>query len=234
MALRKNMKKAVSDTKRKLVTFFDPKSPISEQYRTIRTNIEFSSIDEDIQAIMVTSAGPSEGKSTTAANLAVVFAQQEKQVLLVDADLRKPTVHYTFNLTNTFGLTSVLSKQMQLVEAVNESDIENLGILTSGPIPPNPAELLGSKAMDYFLKEAREHFDIIIFDTPPVLAVTDAHVLASRCDGSILVVYSGKTEMEGAAKAKELLTSAKSKLLGAVLNHKKLQSSDYYYYYGNK
>lgn len=234
MALKKNMKKAVSDTKRKLITFFDPKSPISEQYRTIRTNIEFSSIDEDMQAIMVTSAGPSEGKSTTAANLAVVFAQQEKQVLLVDADLRKPTVHYTFNLTNTFGLTSVLSKQMQLVEAVNESEVENLGILTSGPIPPNPAELLGSKAMNHFLAEARHHFDVIIFDTPPMLAVTDAQVLANKCDGSILVVYSGKTEMAEAQKSKELLKAVKSKLLGVVLNHKKLRSSDYYYYYGNK
>ncbi|WHX40393.1 CpsD/CapB family tyrosine-protein kinase [Mesobacillus sp. AQ2] len=234
MALKKNRKKAASDSKRKLITFFDPKSPISEQYRTIRTNIEFSSVDEEIQAIMVTSAGPTEGKSTTAANLAVVFAQQEKQVLLVDADLRKPTVHYTFNLTNTFGMTSVLSKQMQLVEAVDESDIENLSILTSGPIPPNPAELLGSKAMDLFLREAREHFDIIIFDTPPVMAVTDAQVIANKCDGSILVVYSGKTDMEEAAKAKEMLRNAKSKLLGAVLNHKKLQKSDYYYYYGNK
>lgn len=234
MALRKNKKKTVTDGKRKLVTFFDPKSPISEQYRTIRTNIEFSAIDEEIQTIMVTSSGPAEGKSTTAANLAVVFAQQEKQVLLVDGDLRKPTVHYTFNLTNTFGLTSVLSKQMQLIEAVDESEIENLGILTSGPIPPNPAELLGSKAMNQFLIEARQHFDVIIFDTPPMLAVTDAQVLANKCDGSILVVYSGKTEMEEAAKAKELLTTAKGKLLGVVLNHKKLQSSDYYYYYGNK
>nr|WP_307191835.1 CpsD/CapB family tyrosine-protein kinase [Mesobacillus stamsii] len=228
------MKKAMASTKRMLVTFLDPKSPISEQYRTIRTNIEFSSIDEDMQAIMVTSSGPAEGKSTTAANLAVVFAQQEKQVLLVDADLRKPTVHYTFNLTNTFGLTSVLSKQMQLVEAVDDSEIDNLGILTSGPIPPNPAELLGSKAMNQFLVEAREHFDVIIFDTPPVLAVTDAQVLANKCDGSILVVYSRRTEMDGAIKGKELLENTKSKLLGVVLNHKKLQSSDYYYYYGNK
>ncbi|MDQ0413821.1 CpsD/CapB family tyrosine-protein kinase [Mesobacillus stamsii] len=234
MALNNKMKKAMASTKRMLVTFLDPKSPISEQYRTIRTNIEFSSIDEDMQAIMVTSSGPAEGKSTTAANLAVVFAQQEKQVLLVDADLRKPTVHYTFNLTNTFGLTSVLSKQMQLVEAVDDSEIDNLGILTSGPIPPNPAELLGSKAMNQFLVEAREHFDVIIFDTPPVLAVTDAQVLANKCDGSILVVYSRRTEMDGAIKGKELLENTKSKLLGVVLNHKKLQSSDYYYYYGNK
>lgn len=233
MALRKN-KQGANHNKRKLITFFAPKSPISEQYRTIRTNIEFSSVDEDIQAIMITSAGPGAGKSTTAANLAVVFAQQEKQVLLVDTDLRKPTVHYTFNLTNTFGLTSVLSKQMQLIEAVDESEIENLGILTSGPIPPNPAELLGSKAMDQFIVEARQHFDVIIFDTPPMLAVTDAQVLGNKCDGSILVVYSGKSVMEEVIKAKDLLTSTKSKLLGVVLNHKKLQGSDYYYYYGNK
>lgn len=233
MALKKN-KQAAGNNKRKLVTFFAPKSPISEQYRTIRTNIEFSSVDEEIQTIMVTSAGPGAGKSTTAANLAVVFAQQEKKVLLIDADLRKPTVHYTFNLTNTFGLTSVLSKQMQLIEAVDESEIENLGILTSGPIPPNPAELLGSKAMNQFLTEAKQQFDIIIFDTPPMLAVTDAQILGNKCDGSILVVYSGKTVMEEAVKAKELISTTKSKILGVVLNHKKLQSSDYYYYYGNK
>ncbi len=233
MALKKK-KQAAGNNKRKLVTFFAPKSPISEQYRTIRTNIEFSSVDEDIQTIMITSAGPGAGKSTTAANLAVVFAQQEKKVLLIDADLRKPTVHYTFNLTNTFGLTSILSKQMQLIEAVDESEIENLGILTSGPVPPNPAELLGSKAMDQFIAEAKEHFDVIIFDTPPMLAVTDAQILGNKCDGSILVVYSGKTVMEEAAKAKELISTTKSKLLGVVLNHKKLQSTDYYYYYGNK
>ncbi|WP_432806620.1 CpsD/CapB family tyrosine-protein kinase [Mesobacillus maritimus] len=225
---------SMKDSKRKLVTSIDPKSPISEQYRTVRTNIQFSAVDEDIETIMVTSAGPMEGKSTTAANLAVVFAQQEKKVLLVDADLRKPTMHYTFNQTNTFGLTTVLAGQMTLNEVVEPTDVFNLSVLTSGPIPPNPAELMGSKSMQRFLNEAKQKYDAVIFDTPPILAVTDAQVLANLCDGSLLVIYSGKTEMEEAAKAKELLTAAKGKLLGAVLNHKKLQSSDYYYYYGNK
>ncbi|MEI8588241.1 polysaccharide biosynthesis tyrosine autokinase, partial [Acinetobacter baumannii] len=173
--------------KRKLVTKNDPKSPISEQYRTIRTNIQFSSVDEEIRTIMVTSSGPGEGKSTTTANLAVVFAQQGKRVLLVDADLRKPTVHYTFNLMNTSGLTSVLTNQMTLMESVKAIDMKNLFILPSGPIPPNPAELLGSKAMDYFMKAALEEFDIILFDTPPVLAVTDAQILSNKCQGTILV-----------------------------------------------
>lgn len=224
----------LGNSQRSLITYVDPKSPISEQYRTIRTNIEFSSVDAEIQTLMITSPGPAEGKSTTAANLAVVFAQQAKKVLLVDTDLRKPTVHYTFNQNNTYGLTSVLSKQKALSDAVNLTDQPYLSVLTSGPIPPNPAELLGSKAMEQFLEEAKEEYDVVLFDTPPVLAVTDAQILANRCDGTLLVVYSGKTEMEEATKAKDLLTAAKGKLLGMVLNHKKLQSSDYYYYYGNK
>ena len=227
-------KKQQTTHSRKLVASFDPKAPVSEQFRTIRTNIEFSGVDEQIQVIMVTSSGPMEGKSTTTANLAVVFAQQDKKVLLVDADLRKPTVHYTFNQLNNFGLTSVLSGQVQLKAAANVTDVPNLSVLTSGPIPPNPAELLGSKSMAKFIKEARENYDVILFDTPPILAVTDAQVLGTQCDGSILVVFSGKTELEHAKKAKELLEATKSKLLGAVLNGKKLQNSDYYYYYGSK
>lgn len=234
MGLKKKAIKPTTASRRKLITAVDPKSPISEQYRTVRTNIQFSSVDEEIKTIMVTSAGPSEGKSTTAGNLAITFAQQEKKVLLVDADLRKPTVHYTFNQTNTFGLTTVLAGQISLSEAIDLTDIENLSVLTSGPIPPNPAELMGSKSMERFLAEAKKAYDIILFDTPPILVVTDAQVLANSCDGTVLVVYSGRTEMEQATKAKELLAATNGKLLGAVLNHKKLESSDYYYYYANK
>ncbi|WP_307411841.1 CpsD/CapB family tyrosine-protein kinase [Neobacillus ginsengisoli] len=212
----------------------DSKSPISEQYRTIRTNIQFSTVDHDIKSLMVTSAGPGEGKSTTVANLAVAFAQQGKKVLLVDADLRKPTVHYTFNQTNTFGLTSVLTKQLTLEKAISETDEKNLFILPSGPIPPNPAELMGSKSMDLFFENAKEFFDMILFDTPPILVVTDGQVLANKCDGTILVVSSETTEKEQMVKAKEHLDSAQGKLLGVVLNNKKIQNTDYYYYYGAK
>ncbi|WML28505.1 CpsD/CapB family tyrosine-protein kinase [Neobacillus sp. OS1-33] len=212
----------------------DSKSPISEQYRTIRTNIQYSSVDQEVKTLMVTSSGPGEGKSTTVANLAVVFAQQGKKVLLVDADLRKPTVHYTFNQTNTFGLTSVLTKQMTLDKAISETEGKNLFVLTSGPIPPNPAELLSSRVMEQFFHDAQELFDIVLFDTPPVLAVTDAQILANKCEGTILVVSSGKTERDPVVKAKELLDSAQSKLLGVVLNNKKIQNTNYYYYYGAK
>ncbi|KAF0821740.1 CpsD/CapB family tyrosine-protein kinase [Cytobacillus firmus] len=232
MVLKKGEKKKVLEHKRKLVTKNDPKSPISEQYRTIRTNIQFSSVDEEIRTIMVTSSGPGEGKSTTTANLAVVFAQQGKRVLLVDADLRKPTVHYTFNIMNTSGLTSVLTNQMTLMESVKAIDMKNLFILPSGPIPPNPSELLGSKAMDYFMNAALEEFDIILFDTPPVLAVTDAQILSNKCQGTILVAGSGKAEKEQLVKTKELLEAAKGKLLGVVLNNKKMKESQHYYYYG--
>ncbi|MBT2678811.1 CpsD/CapB family tyrosine-protein kinase [Bacillus sp. ISL-35] len=233
MALnKKSIKKTLMDNKRKLITKLDPKSPISEQYRTIRTNIHFSSIDKEIHTLMVTSTGPGEGKSTTAANLAVTFAQQGKQTLIIDADMRKPTVHYTFNQTNTTGLTSVLTNQMPLIDAVKLTDVANLMVLPSGPIPPNPSELLSSRAMQQFIEEAVKNFSVVIFDTPPVLAVTDAQILANQCDGTILVVSSGKTENEQAIKAKELLTAAQGKLLGVVLNNKKMDGKEQYYYYG--
>jgi capsular exopolysaccharide synthesis family protein len=227
-----NKKSKKTELKRNLITNQNPKSPISEQYRTIRTNIQFSSVDEEVRTILVTSSGPGEGKSTTAANLAVVFAQQGKRVLLIDSDLRKPTVHYTFNFTNTFGLTNVLTRQSQLHDVVKETMEKNLYILTSGPIPPNPAELLSSRAMEQLMKDVEEEFDVVLFDSPPLLAVTDGQILASKCDGTILVVSSGKTETDQAVKAKELLNAANSHILGVVLNSKKMANSNYYYYYG--
>jgi capsular exopolysaccharide synthesis family protein len=233
MVSKRNLKRVSNDSSRKLVTAFDPKSPISEQYRTIRTNIQYSSIDEEYKAIMVTSSGPGEGKSTTVANLAVTYAQLGKKVLLVDADLRKPTVHHTFDVKNLVGFTTVLTKQATLEQAVIESEEKDLYVLTSGPIPPNPAELLSSKSMGQFIEEAKNLFDVILFDTPPLLAVSDPQILANQCDGTILVVYSERTEIEQAKKAKELLMNAQSKLLGVVLNHKELKKNDYYYYYGS-
>ncbi|WP_243388205.1 CpsD/CapB family tyrosine-protein kinase [Bacillus kexueae] len=219
---------------RSLITAKMPKSPVSEQYRTIRTNIQFSAVDEEVKTILVTSGSPGEGKSTTAANLAVVFAQQGKRVLLIDADLRKPTAHYTFRVENIYGLTRVLTRQVTLQEAIQPCEVENLDILTSGPIPPNPAELLSSQHMKEFINEVKGIYDMIIFDTPPVLAVADAQILSNHVDGSILVVWSGKTELELAQKAKEALSVGKGKLLGVVLNGKKKKDSQYYYYYGGK
>ncbi|AGK55931.1 CpsD/CapB family tyrosine-protein kinase [Bacillus sp. 1NLA3E] len=234
MVLKKSPRPVKNLKQRNLITKLKPKSPISEQYRTVRTNIQFAEIDQELKSILVTSTGPGEGKSTTVANLAVVFAQQGKRVLLVDADLRKPTVHFTFQISNIYGLTNVLTKLRSLDEAIAATDIENLYVLTSGPIPPNPAELLGSKAMREFITTVEGEYDIILFDTPPVLAVTDSQILANICQGSLLVVSSGRTEIDMVTKAKDLLLSAKGKILGVVLNNKKVENSNYYYYYGVK
>lgn len=218
---------------RQLITQLNPRSPISEQYRTIRTNIEFSSIDEPVRTIVITSPGPGEGKSLSTANLAIVYAQQGKRCLLVDADLRKPTVHYTFRLDNLQGLSNVLVQEIDLNKVVSESGIENLDIISSGPIPPNPAELLGSNRMKQFVKEVRKFYDVILFDSPPVNVVTDAQILANIADGSVLVVRSEHTEIEDAIRAKESLESAKGKILGTILNDlDKKSSQNYYYYYG--
>lgn len=223
----------IHSNKRNLITHFNSLSPISEQYKTIRTNIQFST-DQGIRSIVVTSSGPGEGKSTTVANLAVTFAQQEKRTLLIDGDLRKPTVHYTFQVENQRGLTNVLTKRDDLFSCIQKTKIDHLSVLPTGPIPPNPAELLGSQAMKEFLNRAMENFDMILIDTPPVLAVTDAQILANQCDGTILVIKSGETQVDAAMKAKELLVAANGKLLGTVLNQKKVQDSHYYYYYGTE
>ena len=186
-----------------------------------------------MRTIMVTSAGPAEGKSTTVSNLAVVMAQQGKHVLLIDADMRKPTAHYTFRQTNTRGLTNVLTRQIALQDAIAKTEVDRLDILTSGPVPPNPSEQLASRMMEQLIQEANQEYDVVLFDCPPLLAVTDAQILANRCHGVVLVVNSGKTETEAAIKAKEMLVNAKAKLLGVVLNGKKMKQGQYYYYYGS-
>ncbi|GAA0306079.1 capsular exopolysaccharide synthesis family protein [Gracilibacillus halotolerans] len=228
MARRKRPSK--NTTARHLITKMNPHSPIAEQYKTIRTNLQFSSVDGDLKSILLTSAGPSEGKSSTTANLAIVFAQQGKRVLLIDADMRKPTLHYTFRLDNRKGLSSVLVGEAALEDAVTPSDVSGLELLSCGPIPPNPSELLGSKSMENLHALATSQYDLVIFDTPPVLAVTDAQILANMCDGAIMVVRSNQTEYDEATKAKELLTVGKAKLLGAVLNDRVMKKGQYYYY----
>lgn len=223
-----------SESRRRLITVVNPRSPVSETYRTLRTNIEFASVDEALQVIMVSSAGPGEGKSTTIANLAVAFSQSDRKVLLIDADMRKPTAHKSFQISNRFGLSSVISQQCTLQEVLQSSDIPNLDIMTSGPIPPNPAEMLASKRMTALLDELKGIYDIVLIDTPPLLAVTDAQIASTKSDGVVLVVDQGRVKRQFAQRAIQNLQNVNARILGVVLNNVKRRSNEeaYYYYYG--
>ncbi|NSW84417.1 MAG: CpsD/CapB family tyrosine-protein kinase [Syntrophothermus sp.] len=214
-----------------MITHWHPKSPLAEAYRTLRTSIHFSASGEPLRTLLITSAGPSEGKSTTLANLAIAMAQAGGKVLVVDADLRKPNQHKIFNVLNGAGLTNHLVEGTSLDGVIQETEVPGLYVLPCGPIPPNPSELLGSRRMEDFLKEVRERFDTVLFDSPPVVAVTDATVLAPRLDGVVLVVRSKVARIDLTREARELLEKTGARLIGVVLNAVRLPAEDYYYYY---
>lgn len=220
---------------RKLIVHEDAKSPIAEAYRTLRTNIQFARVDSDLRTIMFTSAGPGEGKSTTTANTAVAIAQTGKRVIIVDCDLRKPVQHKIFGKRNR-GVTNILVEELTVKDLVQDTDIDNLKILTSGPIPPNPSELLGSYKMQEVIAALQEVADIVIIDAPPTVAVTDACVLASKVDGIVLVLDSKAIRPEMAQKAKENLLKANGCILGVILNRVEIEEEHayYYYYYGDQ
>ena len=221
-----------------LVTQNDPKNPAAEAYRVIRTSIQFAQAGKELKTIALTSCTPNEGKSTTVANLAVVLTQAGKSVLLIDCDMRNPTVHKNFKLFNKVGLSSCISMGTALEDAVQATEIENLEALTSGVIPPNPSELLGSERMQQLLSRAREEYDYVLIDTPPVLPVTDALVLSSIVDGVVLVIDSGEVKVEMARDVKNQLVQADANILGVVLNKVRSEHHGYgygyYYYYGHE
>lgn len=185
---------------------------------------------------MFTSATPGAGKSTVAANVAIAYAQAGNKTLLMDADLRRPTVHYTFEMQNVRGLSTAIINDLTLDEVARESGIENLDVITSGPIPPNPSELLSSKKMSEFMKKIRDHYDIVIIDSPPVLAVTDSQILSRLTDGTILVTNVEDNNRDTVLDAKDLLEKAEANIIGVVLNNKKMDNKkdSYYYYYGSE
>lgn len=233
MLFKKNKKNNLTE-RPGLIVSDNPLSIISEQFRTIRTNIQFSMIDKNLKTIVVTSAMPGSGKSTISSNLAATFASGDKKVLLVDADLRKPTVHKIFRSRNQVGLTSLLTDNgKKATDAIFRTHVDGLYVLTSGPIPPNPAELLGSKRMDTLMGELNGLFDLVIYDMPPVLAVTDSQVMASKVEGTILVVRKNYAEKEKVIKAKESLDMVGANIIGAVMNAVE-NNDDNYYYYGNE
>ncbi|SDQ12716.1 CpsD/CapB family tyrosine-protein kinase [Carnobacterium viridans] len=217
-------KKRISEKKyeeKNLITLIDPTSIISEEFRTLRTNIQFSMIDKELKTLMVTSSKQGEGKSTIAANLAVVFASQGKKVLLVDADMRNPSLHKLFKVRNQQGLTSILTtKNRQLRSLLHETSQENLNLLTSGILPPNPSELLASQRMAQFIEAVKQEYDLIVFDMPPVNVVTDAQVMGNKADGTVFVIRKEVADLSEILKAKELLNLVQANVLGAVFNSK--------------
>ena len=220
----------------RLVTHFKPKSPVSEAYRSLRTNLQFSDSDKKLHAFLVTSAGPDEGKSTTTANLAISISLQGTRTIVIDSDLRRPVAHKIFDLEKNKGLSNVLIGKATLDEAIQSTNIKNLDVLTSGILPPNPAEMLGSDHMKKIIGALKERYEVCLFDSPPLIAVTDAAVLAKEVDGVLVVVKSGQTNRGALIRGIELLNNVNARILGALLNDVSRENTygsyQYYYYYG--
>ena len=208
-----------------------PKSVAAEAYRTLRTNIQYSSFDEEVRVIVVTSSDPGEGKSTISGNIAMTFAQDTKHTLIIDCDLRKPSLHKKFKISNSAGLSEVLIGK-EKIDSVVYNFNDYLDVITSGKLPPNPSEMLGSKTMERLLNELKERYDVIILDTAPLQVVTDAQILSRRADGVILVVRANITKREYVLQAKSLVEKVGGKILGTVLNAADSSRDKYYYYYG--
>ena len=206
-----------------------PKSIDAEAYRSLRSNIEYSSFDDEYRVIVVTSSVPGEGKSTTSGNLAIALAQSGNSVLLVDCDMRKPSIHKKFKISNAAGTAELLLRKKLFEEVANKYN-ENLTIITAGKIPPNPSEMLASRAMTAFIEEMKKEFKYIILDTPPLQAVTDAQVLSTKADGVLLVVRAGSTKREMVLNSVDLIKKVQGKVIGTVLNGVENKKSNYYYY----
>lgn len=215
----------------RLITRRDPKSPISEAYRTIRTNIEFSNLDKEIKTIVVTSSQQNEGKSTVIANLAVSFAgMEDKKVLVIEGDLRNPTVHRMFNVSNSHGITEILTGQKSFQECVYKTEVQGLDVITCGKIPPNPSEMLASKKMKAFVESLKDYYDYIFIDAPPIGIITDAGIVSTYTDGTILIVASREADIDMVKIAKSRLEKVNANILGLVLNKFEESSRSYNYY----
>ena len=216
-----------------LVTVSHPRSMLSEAYRDLRTSLSFARLDQTVKSVLVTSAGPGEGKSTTVSNLAVTMAQAGHSVIVIDADLRRASIDRRFGLSNQFGLTNALFDPDNYHLYVRSTAVDKLRVLTSGPLPPNPSELLGSERMAGLLAELEERYDFVLFDTAPIGSVSDALVLSPRVDGVLLVVHAGGLPREVVRRVKGKLDQANAQILGVVLNKVDIEREQPYYYYYN-
>jgi capsular exopolysaccharide synthesis family protein len=227
--------KGGTEFKRRLITYEDPKSPISESYRSLRTNVSYASTsDKKIRSLLISSSQPGEGKSTTAANLAIAFAQLRKKTLLVDADLRKPVQHNVFGHPRGPGLSELLIGEVTDSRTIiHPTKVENLSIMTAGGLPPNPSELLGSSAMSQLVDLLENEYDMVLFDSPPIVAVTDASMISGELDAIALVVKAGQTERSAVDRALDTIKNVKAPLIGTILNGASEESlgGKYAYYY---
>lgn len=217
-----------------IVAHSHPKSPVSEAFRNLRTNIHFANIDKDIKTLLITSSIQSEGKSTVIINYAVTLAQSGKKVLLIDCDLRRPNIHKLLHEPNTEGLMNVLMREISFEKSIKTTKVKNLYAIVSGPIPPNPSEVLGSKRLKELIETLKDHFDMILIDAPPVMPVTDAVVLSNIADGTILNLAVGKTEKEIFKRSINSLKNVGANILGIVINKvpvKKGYYANYSYVY---
>ena len=220
-----------------ILSYKEPKSVIAEQYRNIRTSIQYSNLDKKLKTILVTSSTKNEGKTITTTNLAVNFAAiDKKKVLIIDCDLRNPSIHKEFGITNVGGLTDLLIEKNNIENYIKTTEIDNLHVLTAGVIPPNPSEILASKLMKDLLSDLKEIYDYIFIDTPPIGIVMDAGTLANKVDASILVVKSNGVEFKQLEETKRKLDAVNANVIGVVLNAYKVEKDDYYYYsyYGSR
>lgn len=216
--------------KNTVITHLDPKSAISESFRNLRTNVHYTNIDKEVKLIQVTSSVQGEGKSTITANYAVTVAQSGKKVLIVDCDLRRPQIHKIFNVSNTNGLSNVLVGDNQMDKNIKDTKVPNLFILTSGPIPPNPSEMLDSKRMKELILSLKDHFDMILLDSSPIMPVTDGLILSQIVDGTIVIVSLGSTEKDAFKKTMLSLENIGANILGTVIN-KASSKAGYYVNY---
>jgi capsular exopolysaccharide synthesis family protein len=207
-------------TKPDLITLTDPRSLAAEAYRTLRTNLTFAALDAPLKTLVATTVAPDNEKARVLANLAVAMAQGEQRTILVEADLRRPTLHEIFGVASEPGLTTMIVNEAALSDPpLKETGVPNLRLLPSGPLPPNPADLLGSQKMEQAIAALKSRADIVIFDAPPVVSVTDAVVLGTKVDGVLLVASAGRTRREHAQRAKELLERVHIRIVGTVLNN---------------
>jgi capsular exopolysaccharide synthesis family protein len=230
LQLKRRREPATDDLSGSLITAADPRGVASEDYRSLRTSLLYSLVDTPPKVVVVTSPGPSEGKSTTCANLGVVLAQVDKQTLIVDCDMRKPVTHKIFGLRNLRGLVNVLAGEHGLHEVCQEA-LPGLKVVTTGPIPPNPAELLSSRRFTELLTQAREEFDYVLLDVPPVGLVSDPAIAATQADGVLFVIDSQNTRKGSVRQAMRSLEGVGANVLGTIMNNVKVSKGGYYYRY---